>query len=73
MTDQSRSSAPLLLLASLLLGGCSDSGESRDAITRTDSAGIEIVWNDLDLLETQCEVAATPRVIIGSLVSSFVV
>ncbi|MCH7933334.1 MAG: hypothetical protein IIC36_04995 [Gemmatimonadetes bacterium] len=54
-----------LLLACLILAGCSDASESRDPIMRTDSAGIEIVFNDLGRLEAQCEIASTPRVTIG--------
>lgn len=65
MIVQARSPLPPLLLTCLLLAGCSDASESRDPIMRTDSAGIEIVWNDLRLLEAQCDIASTPRVIIG--------
>ena len=66
MIVQARSPLPPLLLTCLLLAGCSDASESRDPIMRTDSAGIEIVWNDLSLLEAQCEMASTPRVTIGA-------
>lgn len=68
MTRRQRSKLePLAFLACAAVAACTATGSTSDsAVTVMDSAGIRIVFNDLEALRVTCAVGSTPVVSIGT-------